>query len=295
MTEITVPYSKFAPEYSVGTYNLQDSLACALACKLAYFDPDSTAAGKLPGTYFKNWGFDSSEFIEVKRGRDIDTQGYLAKNDQVILAAFRGSEKKFADWATNLQASKDPAPIAGNAHEGFQDAFIASAYEIGFRISQMRDNNQKVWITGHSLGGALAVLLAATILEADSIKTPVDALYTFGSPRVGDKKFANELNKCMQGKSYYRVMNKDDLVPHVPLEMNFEHAGQRILYFKGEDDSLGNRPSDNSSGRKWREYKELMWRWLGRNMRRGSFKVAGPHVLDSEEGYIAHILADIEK
>ena len=93
---------------------------------------------------------------------------------------------------------------------------MASALQIGEIIGRILDADHQVWLTGHILGGALAVLLAATLLESG---LPVHGLYTFGAPRVGDKKFARALNTSLQGvAANWRVVNVDDLVPHVPLE-----------------------------------------------------------------------------
>ena len=62
------------------------------------------------------------EAFEIVRGRDIDTQGFIAINDDHILAGFQGTES-LPDWLTNLQTVKDPGPWRRTeVHEGFQDA-----------------------------------------------------------------------------------------------------------------------------------------------------------------------------
>ena len=112
------------------------------------------------------------------RGGDIDTQGFLAVNDQRMLAAFRGTES-LPDWLTNLQTVRDSGPWKSTkVYDGFQDAFHAVALRIGEIIGRTR-NTHEVWLTGHSLGGALAVLLAATLLENG---LPVTGFYMFGPP-----------------------------------------------------------------------------------------------------------------
>ena len=295
--DIEVPFHRFQPEYCVGQYSLNDALAFALASVVAYLPP------RRARQRFSRWGFERCEFIEIARGRDIDTQGYLARNDRHIIACFRGSEQKYADWATNLQFVKDPAPLAGSVHEGFQDAFQAAAYEVGYRIAQLRDRQQSVWITGHSLGGAMAVMLAATMLESSlTTRVPVDGLYTFGAPRVGNKKFARELNRQFEGKSYYRVINRDDLVPHLPPELFFEHAGNRVLYYPDESKAAdhpqrsGNRYGlGRKSDEPWRRFKQSMWGWIGRSFSRGKLKIAAPHMLATSEGYLRQILAELDR
>ncbi|MBV1881685.1 MAG: hypothetical protein KUG82_08635 [Pseudomonadales bacterium] len=56
----------------------------------------------------------------------------------------------------------------------------------------------------------------------------VYGIYTFASPRPGDDQFATELNKKVLG-SHYRVVNTGDIVPHVPPEPFFSHAGKRMI------------------------------------------------------------------
>ena len=211
------------------------------------------------------------------RGKDIDTQGYIAVNDKVIMAAFRGTES-LPDWLTNLQAIKDPGPWRKTeVHEGSQDAFFVSALKIGRAIGEKRQN-QQVWVTGHSLGGALAVILTATLLEND---IPVHGLYTFGAPRVGDKSFARQLDNQLKNKAHWRVVNKGDLVPHLPPEMFFCHAGNRKL--------LLSQKSKSTSPDTWKRFKKDIWGWIGTVIGDTKLQIAGPHLLDSEKGYLRRL------
>ena len=167
-------------------------------------------------------------------------------------------------------------------HEGFQDAFHASALHIGRIIGEYLKPNHQLWLTGHSLGGALAVLLAATLLES---KLPVHGLYTFGAPRVGDKRFARTLNAALKGKAAnWRVANEGDIVPHVPLESSFWHAGERKLLL---DDGGTSR-----SGKVWGNFKQNIWGWIGRKLGSVKLRIADPHRLDSDIGYLPRLAAD---
>jgi predicted alpha/beta hydrolase len=72
-----------------------------------------------------------------------------------------------------------------------------------------------IYITGHSLGGALAQI-AAAVLGDDQMA----ACYTFGSPRVGNAY----LDRWVKTPSY-RVMNYADIVPQSPLPIVYQHSG----------------------------------------------------------------------
>ena len=279
-----IPYSQFGPEYSPVRYSALDALSFCLASRLAYA---KNSRGRIARKQIKDqiaaWGFTDVEAFEIVRGHDIDTQGFIALNDDHILAAFRGTES-LPDWLTNLQAVKDPGPWQNpEVHEGFQDACLASALKIGETIGRLREG-QKVWVTGHSLGGALAVLLAASMLESG---LPVHGLYTFGAPRVGDRSFADRLNGELKGAAHWRVVNEGDLVPHVPLEAFFSHAGNRML--------LRDRMTTSRSEGVWKKFKKDIWGWIGTTIGEVKLQIAGPHLLDSENGYLQRLAAQAAK
>ena len=110
-----------------------------------------------------------------------------------------GYTASLPDWIANVQVARDPGPWQSTkVHEVFQDAFLPTALVIGKAICQMR-LAREIWVTGHSPGGALAVLLAATLVENG---IPVAGLYTFAAPRVGHEAFfAEQLNGSLAGKA----------------------------------------------------------------------------------------------
>jgi triacylglycerol lipase len=278
----TVPDSEFNPQFSLAKYSPRDALSFCLASRLAYA---KNARGQIARQRIREqvraWGFSNVESFEIVRGRDIDTQGFIAANDEHILTAFRGTES-LPDWLANLQTVKDPGPWRRTeVHEGFQDAFHAAALKIGETIGRTRVR-QRVWVTGHSLGGALAILLAATMRESN---LPVHGLYTFGAPRVGDKNFAQRLDRALDGAAHWRVVNEGDLVPHVPLESFFSHAGNRML--------LLNRMTTSRRESVWKRFKKDIWGWIGTAIGEVKLQIAGPHLLDSKNGYLRRLAAQL--
>lgn len=84
-------------------------------------------------------------------------------------------------------------------------------------------------ITGHGLGGSLAMLAAA---ETAKIYGVVYAVYTFGSCRVGNIKFADYYDKLVPNT--FRVINYADLLPHLPIQAaGYQHSSYEKWYEQG--------------------------------------------------------------
>jgi pimeloyl-ACP methyl ester carboxylesterase len=77
-------------------------------------------------------------------------------------------------------------------------------------------------ICGHSLGGAIATLLALDVAANTHFKNPT--VYTYASPRTGDPAFAGTYNQVV--KNTYRIANRIDLVPKLPLPPVYDHVNQ---------------------------------------------------------------------
>jgi triacylglycerol lipase len=101
-----------------------------------------------------------------------------------------------------------------------------------------------LWITGHSLGGALAVLAGGACAYDPDTLLPVNGVYTFGQPRVGLHDFCNNI-ELKFGRVYYRFVNNRDVVPRVPPRaFDYTHTG-RLIHF----DSNGEPDADSQEQR----------------------------------------------
>ena len=152
-----------------------------------------------------------------------DVQAFLAVNpEQMAVLAFRGTANA-ADWKIDLNAVT--VPMDGfpdvRVHEGFWKAFGDQRQKIKDDVDLHVPSTLGLYITGHSLGGALAQI-ASAVLERDNLA----ACYTYGSPRVASKGFDIDV-KCPN----YRLINHWDLVPGVPLPviLGYYHAGDPRL------------------------------------------------------------------
>jgi triacylglycerol lipase len=219
-------------------WSAANASAMVQASGLAYGAPADISSG------FAAWGF--TRVVQTPIVNDICA--VVASSDSVILCAFRGtiSEKDgvidMNNWMSDGDAWQTPyqsyfqGPDIGAIHEGFAEALTGIWTNVLAEISQARTNGQSLWMTGHSLGGALAYL-ATTVLYFTE-REPVNGLYTFGQPRLGDPGFCSQCESAF-GDTHYRFVNNQDIVtrvpprimPHIPIEF-YGHSGQ-LVYFDG--------------------------------------------------------------
>jgi triacylglycerol lipase len=149
------------------------------------------------------------------QGALVETVGGVEHAFAVLV--FRGTGGHLANWLVNFDAALTPWPSGGRVHRGIQTAFMALWNFIG---AQLQDIRKPMFFTGHSLGGALATLTGSL--------HPPRAVYTFGTPRIGDADFAATLD----GLSLFNVFNPEDIVSDLPPSgrwSRFTHAGTRIV------------------------------------------------------------------
>ncbi len=163
------------------------------------------------------------QFIEC---RQTDTQCFVAGDAQTVLAAFRGTSD-WRDLLTDCRIGRAPCGSAGRVHRGCQSALQSVLGEVAGAVARFCDNGQALFITGHSLGGALAALAAAQNWPG------LAGVYTFGSPRVGDRAFAAHYDALCGGRSW-RVVNNADPIPWLPGPLiGYRHVGTEIFVEAG--------------------------------------------------------------
>ena len=171
------------------------------------------------------------------------TDCIVAWRRRLMVIAFRGTDRrgKSAPYeiVTNLSVLPKAFPAGGRVHGGFLDAFNEvwqgknSLQE--FLKEMTKSRRRRVWITGHSLGGALGSLCFSSFPAATG-------LYTFGSPRVGDKEYV----RILSGRPVYRVEHARDPVPFLPpdtpgLSIHYEPYG-KLIYITRDGELLTRRP-----------------------------------------------------
>ncbi|MGE3803477.1 MAG: lipase family protein [Gemmataceae bacterium] len=198
----------------------RNAVAMSLASDLAYL-PEAQGAE----------GFRNELGLEAKLFSVGNTQAYVATNDDHIVVAFRGTEaptsiEGLKDWlltdAVNLLMVPEgrlgtdlaAAGVGARFHQGFVNA-IADIWEpvYGAVDAEMKKAERPLWVTGHSLGGALA-LFAAWLFVRKMIN--VHQVYTFGAPMIGNLKAIEAFDREFPNK-IFRYVNSPDPVPQLPL------------------------------------------------------------------------------
>ncbi|MGW5053754.1 lipase family protein [Actinokineospora sp. NPDC004072] len=202
-------------------YSLRQAYWMAEAARLAYKGQEEIERTA------REWGFDRVRHHETAFRPPFpleDTQAYVAASDRMILVGFRGTEpKKIQDWLSDASTPPWPGPAGnGYVHYGFAEALKSIYPKVRDNVIEWRDNDQTIWFTGHSLGGALAAL-AALHLYFEDPRLLADGVYTFGQPRVCDAGLAEAHDTAFEGRTH-RFVNNSDIVPLVPPAPAFHHT-----------------------------------------------------------------------
>jgi len=159
--------------------------------------------------------------------------GYMAIARDGIYVVFRGTVRSsIQNWITDLDFNLIAYPYCANCevHHGFYQSYLEFSDLLYTNlIGLMRQYpDLPVKIVGHSLGGALATLFAAN-LSYYNIPT---TLVTFGSPRVGNGRWASWFQSLRAVVESWRVTNQRDIVPHIPAQMMFfQHICTEMWFF----------------------------------------------------------------
>lgn len=182
----------------------------ALFCQIAYQPPVDAK--------------DSLQKLEVDSVETIadgSMIGYVIAIADVTVVVFRGTDDNF-DWFCNLNSFTTPTP-QGPIHRGFQKSYLPLKPQIIKLIA--RQHPKHLWLSGHSLGGALAVVCAHDLIDNEQIG--VQGVITFGQPMVASEQLAVHLDKVLLGK-FAHFVNDTDIVPRVPPFL--KHCGSLVWF-----------------------------------------------------------------
>jgi triacylglycerol lipase len=199
-----VPVHLLTFDASAVSYSIINATWMAEMAALAYRESELSAE------QLRRWGYSRiAEFAD----RRTDTYAFLAAKDNTLILSFRGTSglKNFLTDANALRVRADW--LKGTVHDGFKSALNSVWPEIVSKIGPHEEQQNEIWLTGHSLGAALAQL-AALRLTQEGYR--VHNVYTFGTPRVGDRDFVADYDQKLGARTFPHV-NHRDIVTRVPL------------------------------------------------------------------------------
>ena len=148
-------------------------------------------------------------------------QAYRFENDHDCVVVCRGTEPhEWNDIQADCNAISAVAETVGRVHSGFK----TEVDDLWPMLEEsLRRSEKPLWFTGHSLGGAMATICAGRCKISDIPCEPT-ALFSYGSPRVGDRRYVNFVRLV-----HYRWVNNNDIVCRVPPRwMGYRHAGTEV-------------------------------------------------------------------
>jgi triacylglycerol lipase len=245
---------------------LHASLLFAQISRISYLEPDGV------DHYIARLG------LEVERFADREgAQAYVFGNDTDVVVACRGTEPN--DWndvKADVNAVMVLAETVGRVHRGFKQE-VDDLWPVLEGI--IATEERTLWFTGHSLGGAMATICAGRCYLAHIPAMP-EAVYTFGAPRVGTKRYVNHVDVDLT-----RWVNNNDIVPRVPPRwLGYTHTGRR-MYINAYGKVRRLTPQQRTKDR---------WRGFVQGLKEGKVDHFSDHAIARYVEYIGDAVAEAD-
>ena len=216
-------------------------------------------------------------FTEVEFYNNGGAQAYRFQNKEDIVIACRGTQPtEFNDIKADLRAAPVLAETVGRVHVGFKTE-VDELWPMVKEDLESVGKTRKAWFCGHSLGAAMTTIMASRC-EDDPDMPHIEEVYTYGSPRVGWKKYVKSL-EC----KHHRWVNNNDIVTRVPLAiMGYVHHGhEHYMNAYGLERKMTT----------WQRTKDR-WRGMWMGIKTGSIDNFSDH---SMVNYIANLEKNIKE
>ncbi|MER3434645.1 MAG: lipase [Leptolyngbya sp. ERB_1_1] len=199
--------------------------------------------------------------------------GFVLTSKTRNIIVFRGTQRN-TEWLYNVYARQqdyhNPAggESLGKVHRGFVANYKSIINPIPREVAKQLDPNVPCYITGHSLGSALAVLASLDLALNFPALKPQIQLYTYAGARVGDPTFARIHAQAVP--NHYRIVNLADIVPLLPPIQSpggtYVHTGEEWSFLAQNGDFLPNHVVDT--------YRQAIVRRVETNQQR-AYPVSG--------------------
>ncbi|MCA9683305.1 MAG: lipase family protein [Myxococcales bacterium] len=193
---------RFSLSVNQGRYDPVNAYWLCRCAKLAYHDAERTTSEA------GDWGLSRVDSISRRK-----SQCWVGSNERLIVVAFAGTNFSEIQDLLNDADARPVAGYGGKVHAGFKRAYEAVRASLLAALGEHRGGEQALWITGHSLGAAVASLAAVDLLAQGQ---SLEGVYTFGQPRVGDDDFVAGYQRALGDRSY-RLARVTDPIPGAPI------------------------------------------------------------------------------
>tara|TARA_R100001443_G_scaffold117386_1_gene141896 strand:+ start:4970 stop:5752 length:783 start_codon:yes stop_codon:yes gene_type:complete len=221
----------------------------------------------------KKLGFTKTVLFDVE-----GAQTYVFSSKYDVAIACRGTEpSEMNDVYADLEIFKADSVTGNKIHQGFKEE-VDKVYDPVELLLDRIAKNKSIWACGHSLGGAMATILAQRLEYKDG--HDVDTLFTFGSPRAGGPLFSKW---CDTNLNHQRFVNNNDVVPCVPSWFRWRHNGQcHYIKSTGEVTNLGRWSTERIRDKGWSLLSTIV---------KGRLDIIADHNIND---YITHLENDLE-
>jgi triacylglycerol lipase len=212
-----------------GAFDLAAAGTMAWAAQLAYEVNDQAKVRRI----LARWGWRQGEVLSGTFASHlplVSTKGFTATAGEDLVIAFAGTEPtSLLNWITDFSIHRTA--------EGITDGFLAGFEAVRTAIeARLAETGGRVLLTGHSLGGAICVAAANSLVERGILSSDrLLGVYTIGMPRPGNESYAETYDaggvSGALGQHTFRLVHGDDIVPMVPpsgAPFGFRHVGMAL-------------------------------------------------------------------
>jgi hypothetical protein len=228
----------------------------ATCCGYAYGDKDVVA------TMLTRLGLERTNLAEITMSVDamlLRSTAYIvqSRDGRVVILCYRGTPPlDLVSWALDaeiepeqIDIGREGDPLRGYVHGGFYRNVRATRFEVVKALLRAADGKsiagdgrvvkplQALYIAGHSLGGAMALLMAMMLRNTQpgsdygKIAAKLKAVYTFGQPMVASRELADILQQdAFFRDKLIRYIYSRDVIPQLPPVGDYAHFGQEFRY-----------------------------------------------------------------